>query len=295
MQVVQDIYENHVGFTMTTWSDLRLWNERITLEPGTEDFQLLHSTVQVKGIVWMLLQHREQLGKKLVKKICLFKDEITGTPGYDPLLRGPSMYFELEDAPSGNAQTSNAQAGNAKAGDSQAGNAQAGNVQSGSAQTSNAGRIRRANNPPGGASSGSGNPKAALSPHITDLADNIQDGGLVAAYMRASEGEITADLVTKGKLSSGGTIASQFTDVSAFQSSGWEESDATEKLRGEKGLGKKLHFVSALQSLGISDKAKPEGKQEYTKYDHVLPWVRDGQTMEVSGCPARQQLSVMTF
>jgi len=46
----------------------------------------------------MLLQHREQLGKKSVKKMCIFKDEITGVvPDNDPEDRGPSIHLELED------------------------------------------------------------------------------------------------------------------------------------------------------------------------------------------------------
>lgn len=48
--------------------------------------------------MWMLIQHREQLGKKAIKSICVFKDDMTGSDDmYDPAKRGPSLYVELED------------------------------------------------------------------------------------------------------------------------------------------------------------------------------------------------------
>lgn len=97
-QVVDHVFHSKMGRVLSSWSDLPLWDQRLTLQPNTEEFDALLATVQLKGIMWMLLQHREQLGKKYIKKMCIFKDEITGVvPDNDPEDRGPSIYLELED------------------------------------------------------------------------------------------------------------------------------------------------------------------------------------------------------
>jgi len=178
----------------------------------------------------------------------------------------------------------------------------------GNATTIKVGRVRRADNSPGDTSMGSGSegsesssgggsefsdsvPPPPLS--VVDLAPYIRQGGLAAAYMRASDEDVTADLVSKGKLQAGQTIASPFTDHSAFKNNGWEESDASEDLQGAE-FEWYVSFLSALKSLGISTQAKPKGNQQNTVYEHRLPWVRNGQTMNVSVVPASQRHYVVT-
>ena len=156
-------------------------------------------------------------------------------------------------------------------------------------------RLRRADNSPGGASEESGssqsddsnesegsNGRAPLPPlNAVHLAPYIRHGEVAAAYMRASDEEITADLVRKGVYTSGQKLASPFTDHSAFKSSGWEEGDALDIIQGPA-FDWYVPFSDALQSLSISNKPQPEGKLEHTTYEHRLPWKRNGQTMNVS-------------
>jgi hypothetical protein len=243
--------------------------------------------------MWMLFQHREELGKKTIKRMCIFKDEITGdVPGNEPEERGPSIYLELADVQPEAAQSGGTQSGSVKSGSVQSGNVQSGGVKSGGAQSA---RLRRADNSPGGTSEESGssqsddsnkskgsNGRATLPPlNAVHLAPYIRHGEVAAAYMRASDEGITADLVRKRVFEPGQKLASPFTDHSAFKSSGWEEWDALDLIQGTS-FDSYVPFSAALQSLGISNKPQPEGKLEYTTYEHRLPWKRNGQTMNVS-------------
>jgi hypothetical protein len=377
----------------------------LTVEADTDEYLALLASVQLKGIMWMLLQHREQLGHKTITRISVFKDEVTGEVGYDALHRGPCVYIELGDVQSGAGNTGAGPSGAGKAvagpsgsgpsgagkrpadgpaeagpsGDRPAKAAKIGRVRrdekppsvhpskvaprcnarynsNGNATAIKVGRVRRADKSLGGASGGSGSGGSGQSPggsslapgsggtgnpqggaslasgsggsdrspagaslasgkggsgqselaaqgdlsasasspplHTVNLAPYIRQGALAATYMRASDEVITADLVQKGKLKSGERIASQFTDHSAFKSSGREEADDTEVIQGVF-LPWVVPFSDALQSLGISNKARPAGKLEYTGYVHTLPWVRNGQSMQVSGCHASQRHSAM--
>lgn len=175
------------------------------------------------------------------------------------------------------------------------------------------GRIRRADKPPGGASLSSGSGRASpghasegsgggggegydegeypddSSPppplEAVDLASYMQKGELSAAYMWASDEEVAADLVRKRKLNPGQQIASPFTDHSALRSNGWEESDAVDEIQGVE-FAHHVPFINALQSLGISTQAQPKGNHQNTVYEHRLLWMRNGQRMQVSECPA---------
>jgi hypothetical protein len=122
-QVVDKIYAKKTGFASRGWADFPVWNQRITVEPDSDEFLALLASIQVKGIVWMLLQHREQLGQKTITKMSVFKDEVTGEPGYDALHRGPCLYIELGDMQSGAGKTG---AGPSGAGPSGAGPSGAG-------------------------------------------------------------------------------------------------------------------------------------------------------------------------
>jgi len=97
-QAVQYVFNAKMGHFPSSWSDLPLWDQKMTFLPDTEGYQALLATVQLKGIFWMLLQHREQLGKKSIKEISIFKDDIMGIgEGNDPEDRGPSIYIEVEN------------------------------------------------------------------------------------------------------------------------------------------------------------------------------------------------------
>lgn len=86
------------GVSVEMWDDLPRWEGKITLQSDSDEGKALLGTSQGKSIFWVLLTHRQALGKKTIKKICVFLDDITGQheeyPSED--LR-PSMYPELED------------------------------------------------------------------------------------------------------------------------------------------------------------------------------------------------------
>lgn len=292
-EVVHHVYEAKMGHALGSMGDLPLWDQRITVEPGTDEFFALFATVQIKGIMWMLLQHREELGKKTIKIMCIFKDEITGVvPGNEPEERGPSIYLELADVQSGGAQS-----GGVKSGSAKPGSVQSGGVKSGGVQLA---RLRRADNSPGSASlkpgsnenvDSGGSDQSLLSQsqpppplQTVDLAPYIQEGAVVASYMRASDEEVTADLVRNNKLRPGGRIASQFTDVSALRTSGWNAMDSLEAIQGEF-FDIYVPFPDALHSLGISDEPRPQGKNDHLVFEHTLRWQHNNQPMEVSGFP----------
>ena len=71
-QVVDHVFAETMGRSLNSVADLPLWDKRMTLMPETDEFEALVATAQVKGIVWMLLQHREHLGKKTIKQISVF-------------------------------------------------------------------------------------------------------------------------------------------------------------------------------------------------------------------------------
>ena len=144
-------------------------------------------------------------------------------------------------------------------------------------------RIRRADNSPGGQSSGSASSQGEHPgpPPAIDLTPYIQAGQAGAAYLRASDQQITVDLIAKGKLKPGEQLASKFTDVRAFRSSGWDEVDETPRLQQDDFIYA-VPFPEALQSLGISDKARPSGRNKGTLYKHTIPWTRDSRQMMVS-------------
>jgi hypothetical protein len=98
--------------------------------------------------------------------------------------------------------------------------------------------------------------------------------------------------VKKSKLESGGKLASPFTDHSAFKSNGWEESDVVGDIQGVE-FAYHVPFINALQSLGISTQAQPRGNHQNTLYEHRLPWMRNGKSMQVSECPVSQRHFVM--
>lgn len=96
-QVVEHVFHDH-GKTLTSWNEVPLWEQKLTFEPDTDEGKALLATTQVKSIMWMLVQHRESLGKKAIKQMSVFKDELTGIDDdHDARYRGPSLYLELED------------------------------------------------------------------------------------------------------------------------------------------------------------------------------------------------------
>jgi hypothetical protein len=95
----QEVVNHILGRTGYDWSTLPAWPQRHTFQTSTIEGETLLGTVQLKTIMWMLIQHREHLGKKAVKTISVFKDDMTGGSGAanHPEGRGPAIYIELED------------------------------------------------------------------------------------------------------------------------------------------------------------------------------------------------------
>lgn len=114
-------------------------------------------------------------------------------------------------------------------------------------------------------------------------------GALAAEYLKASDLNVVADLVRKGKLPQGSGLASRFTDVRELAANGWAVRDVTQRLRD--GFEQYVPFRDALTNLGLSDSARPEGKNEFVDYEHTLIWHKDGQEMEVTLAPSLRQLT----
>lgn len=96
-EVVDDIYWRQ-GKELTSWEDIPLWEHRLVVQPDSDEGKALLGTDQLKIVMWMLVQHREHLGRKTIKQMSVFKDELTGiSDEYDANYRGPSIYLELED------------------------------------------------------------------------------------------------------------------------------------------------------------------------------------------------------
>lgn len=109
-------------------------------------------------------------------------------------------------------------------------------------------------------------------------------GALAAEYLKASDANVVADLVRKGKLPQGSGLASRFTDVRDLAANGWAVRDVTRRLR--EGFEQYVPFRDALKDLCLSDSARPEGKNEFMDYEHTLIWHKDGQEMEVTLSPS---------
>lgn len=113
-----------------------------------------------------------------------------------------------------------------------------------------------------------------------DYPDYVDQGYDFAPYLQRSDEEVTAALVAAHYFDPGDQLASRFTDFSEFRNSGWNMRDETAQLRQD--FNKHAAFGTALRSLRISDKARPEGKHEYTLYEHTLQWMDVSQSREVS-------------
>lgn len=156
-------------------------------------------------------------------------------------------------------------------------------------------RIRRADKPPSGQSSehgSSGTPSdddylsdASSEKLPIDYPSYVQAGRHVNAYMRAPDAQITADLVKKGKLRADEQLASRFTNVGAFADNGWVLTDDTPTLLIH--FNDFAPFRTALRALGLSDQARPQGKNELNEYLHTSQWLRNGRRIEASQYPSR--------
>ena len=115
---------------------------------------------------------------------------------------------------------------------------------------------------------------------LIDYDEYVNEGIGIAPYLKLSDDEVTAALSASGHLDPGEQLASVFKDVSEFKRNGWNMEDMTPYLL--KDFSSQAPFGTALKSLGISDKARPEGKHEYTEYEHTLPYMLDGVEEKVS-------------
>lgn len=146
------------------------------------------------------------------------------------------------------------------------------------------GRIRRADKPSGVGSSGSegsesGHSDVSSQEPAIDYQRYVDEGYAIAQYLKAPDTNVVAALVAHNIPKAGDRLASRFTDVGEFRSNGWDlEDDTPELLRN---FDAQAAFGTALRSLGVSDKARPQGKHEYIHYAHTLPWMRDGKSIQV--------------
>lgn len=84
-KAVKDVLERK-GKAIEGFDELPDWREAECLTLDTVYGKAMLGTIQLQGIAWMLLQHREHLGRKTIKQICIFKDTNTEDAG-----RGPSV------------------------------------------------------------------------------------------------------------------------------------------------------------------------------------------------------------
>ncbi|KAL4904973.1 hypothetical protein BDW74DRAFT_178540 [Aspergillus multicolor] len=71
----------------SSWDDFApMDTNRRTFRPGDEAYYALLYTPNGRGIEWMLIQHKAQLGVKTVSEITVFGVE-----------NAPTLYFEIED------------------------------------------------------------------------------------------------------------------------------------------------------------------------------------------------------
>ena len=108
----------------------------------------------------------------------------------------------------------------------------------------------------------------------------MDEGIEIARYLESSDEEVTAALTARGDLNPGDQLASRFTEFQSLMDSGWNMRDETPDLMNN--FNSFAAFGTALKSLKISDKARPQGKQEATKYEHTLQWMDGSVSREVS-------------
>lgn len=134
-QVVATILHS-TGKPLTSWADLwgtqlPLWDQKTTFQQNSNEGRALLGTIQLKGIMWMLVQHREHLGKKAIRSISVFRDDLTGSnKWWDPENRGPSFYIELEDVQSGAGPSGSGPPGSGPSGSGKTGAGQSGSKHS---------------------------------------------------------------------------------------------------------------------------------------------------------------------
>jgi hypothetical protein len=274
-------------------NQLPRWEQKLTYQPDSDEGKALLGTVQLKGIMWMLVQHREHLGQKAIKSISLFRGVYpeTGPDTSGPKVHGPDFYIELEDV------QSRAKVGRIRRSDkSSGGQAPAGKAPGGQSQGEQSlgssfynAQISDGDDwparHPAGSGHGSGSGTSAVEPDsgdesLIDYDSYVSEGIEIAKYLELSDDEVFAALEASGHLKPDEQLASPFTDVSAFKSNGWDMRDSTPELL--KDFNGQAPFPTALKSLGISDKARPQGKHEFTEYEHTLPYMLDGKQERVS-------------
>ena len=113
-----------------------------------------------------------------------------------------------------------------------------------------------------------------------DYHDYVDEGIEIARYLKSSDEEVTAELVSNHLLGQGDQLASRFTELQSLRDSGWNLRDETSNLMNN--FNSFAAFGTALKSLKIFDKARPQGKQEATKYEHTLQWMDGSVPREVS-------------
>lgn len=84
-------------------------------------------------------------------------------------------------------------------------------------------------------------------------------GALAAEYLKASDANVVADLVQKGKLPPGSGLASRFTDVRDLAANGWAVRDVTQRLRD--GFEQYVPFRDALKDLGLFGQRSTRGQE----------------------------------
>lgn len=108
----------------------------------------------------------------------------------------------------------------------------------------------------------------------------VRDGAQVIAYLMASDRDLTAKFESDRVLRPGESLASQFRDQRSLRENGWNNRDATVRLRQD--FPSALPIRSALRGLGVSPHARPVGLIEYWKYEHTARWNHRGRQVQVT-------------
>ena len=72
---IMGVEGNSMTSRLDAWTyTLPPWEQKLTFQADSDERKALLGTVQLRGIMWMLVQHREHLGHKAVRSISLFRN-----------------------------------------------------------------------------------------------------------------------------------------------------------------------------------------------------------------------------
>ncbi|KAK4546125.1 hypothetical protein LTR36_002262 [Oleoguttula mirabilis] len=122
------------------------------------------------------------------------------------------------------------------------------------------------------AGSGSDNGAAELEFH-----DFVCKGDLLVQYMSMTVDQITADLLTRGKITAGGSSQSRYTQLVNLQTNGWRKNSVNPNIQDELNFDEYIPITDALTSLGLSTSKAPNGDNTLVAWEHASNAIVNGK------------------